>query len=225
MLCRLLQEAATEHAALLGVAVEALIGSGVAWVLSRLSLRVARWPVVDDEVVVATWPEAANRLVTERRFEIADSRGSILGAASTLWLVLDLERRRPVRMPAAVVEALARHDLGDRPAHAGELAGPDATDTEAVFSVRRSDLDRAGHVNNTSYVEWAMEAVPDELWSSHDLASLEIAYLAECRRGQTVASIGQEASGGGDVEVRHRIVRREDGAEVARGRSTWARRG
>ena len=26
------------------------------------------------------------------------------------------------------------------------------------------DLDLAGHVNNTSYVEWAVEAVPDEIW-------------------------------------------------------------
>jgi medium-chain acyl-[acyl-carrier-protein] hydrolase len=49
-LCRLLQEAATAHAAELGVAVDALIGRGVAWVLSRLDLDVKRWPRGEDEI-------------------------------------------------------------------------------------------------------------------------------------------------------------------------------
>jgi medium-chain acyl-[acyl-carrier-protein] hydrolase len=225
VLCRLLQEAATEHAARLGVAVEALIGSGVAWVLSRLSLRVERWPGVDDEIVVSTWPEAANRLVTERCFEIAGADGSVVATASTLWLILDLERRRPVRMPAGVLEALARHDIGDQPARPDELGVPDPADLEVVFSVRRSDLDRAGHVNNTSYVEWAMEAVPDEVWAGSDLVRFEVAYLAECHRGQTVVSRSQRFELAAGAELRHQIVRREDGHEVARAWSSWRPRG
>lgn len=43
----------------LGVAVGALIDSGVAWVLSRLDLQMVRWPRCDDEMVVETWPSAA----------------------------------------------------------------------------------------------------------------------------------------------------------------------
>lgn len=41
-LCRLLQEAATAHAAELGVAVDALIGRSVARVLSQLDLDMKR---------------------------------------------------------------------------------------------------------------------------------------------------------------------------------------
>ena len=58
ILCKLLQEAATAHAAILGVAVETLIDSGVAWVLSRLHLEMNRWPKADDTIVIETWPEA-----------------------------------------------------------------------------------------------------------------------------------------------------------------------
>jgi len=85
ILCKLLQEAATSHAADLGVAVETLIQGGVAWVLSHLRLTVNRWPGVDAEIIVKTWPEAANRLFTERRFEVLDPTGTILATASTLW--------------------------------------------------------------------------------------------------------------------------------------------
>jgi len=220
ILCRLLQEAATAHAARLGVAVDALIDSGVAWVLSRLDLKVERWPRVDDEIVVETWPAAMNRLLTERRFRMLDSTGRELGAAATLWLVLDLERRRPVRLPPQVVGHLRDLDLAPDPMRPDELIEPEDPNIELAFTVRRSDVDLAGHANNTSFVEWAVEAVPDEVWRASDLHELAIQYLAECHRGQTVLSRSQ-LTRGEPLEVRHQLLRQKDGVEVARARTTW----
>ncbi len=221
ILCKLLQEAATTHAAALGVGVETLISGGVAWVLSHLRLEVTRWPGPDAEIVVRTWPEAANRLTTERRFEILDSEGAVLASASTLWLVLDLERRRPVRFPAVVLDALARHDLGTRPMKPPRLEAPEPADRDCAFTVRRSDLDLADHVNNTSYVEWAIEAVPDRVWARCELAELDISFLSECHHGQTVVSSSQILETDGCCEVRHQIVRRDDNEAVARARTVW----
>jgi acyl-ACP thioesterase len=221
ILCRLLQEAATEHAADLGVAVDSLISTGVAWVLTRLELTMERWPGVGDEVAVATWPAAANRLTTERRFEITDDRGVCIGRATTLWLILDLARRRPVRIPPAVAEPLSKLGLGDRPMRPDDLAPPDEVVRELAFAIRRSDLDSAGHANNTSFVEWAIEAVPDELWNGCHLARLEIAFLAECHRGQTVVSRAGTLPDTAPRSMLHQLVRREDGREVGRARTSW----
>lgn len=221
ILCRLLQEAATAHAAELGVAVETLIDGGVAWVLSRLRLSVQRWPRAEEEFVVETWPAAANRLFAERRFELMDTTGAIIGTAATLWFILDLESRRPIRLPATVVEAMQRLDLEGKPMRPGALDVPDSGDAGVGFTVRRSDLDLAGHVNNTSYVEWVVEAVQDAIWQSNDLAELEIAYVTECHHGQNVASLSQTTVCDGGCEVRHQLVRPEDGAEVARARTVW----
>jgi medium-chain acyl-[acyl-carrier-protein] hydrolase len=221
ILCRLLQEAATIHAADLGVSVESLIDGGVAWVLSRLSLAMDRWPGVEDEVVIETWPEALDRLTTERRFEIRGATGDRLGHASTLWLVLDLHRRRPIRVPAAVADALSRHELGDRPVRPAELEVPDPVDRAVRFTVRRSDLDKAGHANNTSYVEWALEAVPDRVWEAYQLAELHISYRSECRRGAEITSGSLTSDGGATCDVLHRLIRSEDGEVAAVARSAW----
>jgi acyl-ACP thioesterase len=221
ILCRLLQEVATAHAAELGVAVEALIDRGVAWVLSRLDLRMARWPRVDDDLIIETWPAAMNRLLTERRFRVRDPNGNELGWASTLWLVMDLERRRPVRLPAEVVERLTKLGLAPDPVRPAELIPPVRPTEELAFAVRRSDVDLAGHANNTSVVEWVVEAVRDEVWENSDLARLEVQFLAECRRGQTVRSRSRPVGGEDPHEVRHQLTRQEDGAEVARARSLW----
>jgi len=220
ILCRLLQEVATAHAAELGVAVDALIDSGVAWVLSRLDLHMERWPRSDDEIVIETWPAAMNRLLTERRFRILDSTDREIGAASTLWLVLDLGRRRPVRLPEAVVEMLQKLDLAADPVRPAELIPPENPTVELGFTVRRSDVDLAGHANNTSFIEWVVEAVPDEVWRAGDLHKLEIQFLAECHRGQTVLSCSQ-LTNGESPEVRHQLLRQEDGVEVARARTVW----
>lgn len=220
ILCKLLQEVAVAHAAMLGVAVESLFERGTAWVLSRLNLRMEHWPRGDDEIVIETWPAAANRLLTERRFRILDVEGRETGSASTLWLVLDLERRRPVRLPPQVVERLQALDLEPEPVRPPEIVSPDASTLELAFTVRRSDVDLAGHANNTTFVEWVVEAVPDEVWRAGDLHELEIQFLAECHRGQTVLSRSQLTSGE-QLEVRHQLLRQEDGVEVARARTVW----
>jgi acyl-ACP thioesterase len=221
-LCRWLQEAAAEHAAALGVAVETLIEAGVAWVLTRFDLAMDRWPVDGDEVIVATWPEAMNRLLTERRFEITGSGGEPFGRATTLWLVLDLASRRPVRIPSSVSRALASHGLGAHPVRPADLAGPQTVERELRFDVRRSDLDLAGHVNNTSFVEWALEAVPEEIWAGSELRRLEVAFLAECRSGQSVVTRAGRESGGAGFTFCHQVVRPDDDREVARARSRWS---
>ncbi len=221
ILCKLLQEVAVAHASILGVSVETMAERGTAWVLSRLHLSLDRWPRGDEHIVIETWPEAANRLFTERRFEVFDESGSGIGTASTLWLILDLERRRPVRLPAHVVERLGELGLGSEPRRFGDLVTPDPLDRELAFTVRRSDLDSAEHVNNTSYVEWAIEAVPDKVWSTAELAELKIQFVSECHQGQTVLSRSQQVERGDDFEVRHQLMRSDDGAEVARAITLW----
>jgi acyl-ACP thioesterase len=182
---------------------------------------VDRWPRAGDEIVIVTWPEALNRLTTERRFEILGPDGSVYATATTLWLVLDLDRRRPIRVPSRIVEALSRRDVGGTPFRPDTLVDPDPVEREAEFTVRRSDLDLAGHVNNTSYVEWIVEAVPDEVWSAHDLAELDISYLSECHRGATVVSGCRRLQGADGCEILHRVAKREDDVVVARARTSW----
>jgi medium-chain acyl-[acyl-carrier-protein] hydrolase len=221
ILCKLMQETAVAHAAILGVSVETLMDNRVAWVLSHLDLKVERWPGPDAEITIKTWPEAASRLIIERRFEVLDSAGELSASASTYWLVLDLKRRRPVRLPAVVLEAMTKHEIGSATVKPDRLEQPDLVDLERVFTVRRSDLDLADHVNNTSYIEWAMEAVPDEVWTRQELAELQISFLSECHQGQTIVSVSQTTGDARGSEVRHQLVRREDGELAALARTVW----
>lgn len=222
ILCKLLQEVAVAHASLLGVAVETLLERDMAWVLLRLRLSLDRWPLGGDEIVIETWPEAMSKLVVERRFALSMPDAQPIGTVSTLWTALDLVRRRPVRLPSEAWDRFHEFDIGSAPVKGDKLEVPDPAERELAFSVRRSDVDLSGHANNTTFVEWAMEAVPDQVWGSADLKELDIQFLAECHRGQTVESRSQLFDrGNAQEEIRHQLVRTEDGAEVARARTGW----
>ncbi len=130
----------------------------------------------------------ARHSVHSQRIEIRDGSDLPIGSVSTFWVALDLERRRPQRLPDSIIRCIRELGIEGEPARPPDIQAPRTVGRELRFTVRRSDLDLAGHVNNTSYVEWAVEAIDDAVWEACDLSLLDIQYVSECRHGQTVVS-------------------------------------
>jgi acyl-ACP thioesterase len=226
-LCAFLQEAAGRHARALGVGMGDLMEQGLAWMLHRLSVEIDAWPAEQDEIAVETWPTRFTGAVAERAFRVCDAAGQELARAASRWAVVDLRARRAVRL----TDAIRRLPLGETPwldPGPAPVAPPDAEALgEAQLRVGRADLDVVGHANNTRYVEWALEAVPDEWGSERELAAIDVVFRREARRGDEVLAravhlddhrLGHELSlpdGGGalaTLETRWRPLAAERGA-------------
>ena len=183
--CDLLQEAAGEHARASDREGFALPGGGRStWVLSRLRLRVDRRPRMRERVEVETWPASLDGLRATRDFRVT-SGGETLATATSLWFLIDVARRRPVRLPPEMdgfeVPGKLRALTFDG---APEPAAPAETEHRSTFAVRRSDLDRVGHANNVRFVEWALEALP----SDDGLRGVDVLYRSEAVYGDAVMS-------------------------------------
>jgi medium-chain acyl-[acyl-carrier-protein] hydrolase len=100
------------------------------------------------------------------------------------------------------------------------LPVPDGFDCELPFRVRHSDLDINRHVNNTVYVDWALETLPKEVIGRIRPATIEVSYRAEANYGDRVLSRSQYD--GATNNSRHQLVRESDGKELARLRVAWA---
>jgi acyl-ACP thioesterase len=201
-------------------AVRFLIDNRLAWVLTRLRAEMSRWPRGGDTITVETWPHAASRLMIERRFRVWGEDGAQLGEATTMWIVMHLDRRRPVRLPPFILDALGPILSDESPASLEKIPPVETADRQRAFEVRYADLDMVHHVNNAAYVQWATETTPQELWQSHLPAVLDVHYQAECRFGDTVESEVQNA---GERAFLHLLRRRSDGADVLRARTRWER--
>ncbi|MEP0548234.1 MAG: acyl-ACP thioesterase domain-containing protein [Rhodothermales bacterium] len=221
-LCNYFQETAGNHATAFDLASDQLLAGGIAWVLARLQVEVERYPAWREDVTVETWPSAFDGLYAQRDFVATDEHGETIARATSQWFVMDVARRRPIRLPAAVAEI----ERPDRP-HALD---PDRTplpdfgepDAERLFSVRRHDLDLNQHVNNVRYVEWALEAVPDAVRDAHTLRRLDVHFRAESVYGDTVRSACSPPEPSGDgVALAHEVTRHRDGRLLARARTAW----
>ena len=217
-----MQEAASKHAAALGVSIHQLLSENFTWLLSRLKIKIASYPGWNDRIQVSTWPSGTQQLFALRDFEIKDSNDRIIAAAVSAWLVIDLQKRRPVRI-APFVDRLkpieGSHILPDR---LDKVAALRQNDHARNFVVRYSDLDINQHVNNVSFVEWIVESVPPDVLKTSVPVEIEINFLAEAFYEDQI----QSACCGIDPntsELLHRLTRRQDGRELARAKTVWRR--
>lgn len=230
-LCDFMQVAAGNHAAQLGLSMESLLQDGRAWVLAFLRLEVDRYPAWHETLEIETWPSGLDRLYATREFVLSDKDGDCARATSA-WLVIDTDRRRPLRPPAELNEI----DPPDRsPAIEVERSKMEPPTTGPVhsreFRVRYHDLDLNRHVNNVRYVEWALETLPAEWHDAHALDGLTLEFRAETTADDPVRSTIHHAETGGGAAVSdehrtfyHHLRHAGEGHTLALAKTVWTPR-
>ena len=187
-ICNLFQEAASLHAASLGFGKGdfAAAGENISWVLTRMVVKMNRYPVWEDELTVETFPRGGRKIVAWRDFEVKGAQGETLGVASSEWMIIDLSTRKihaipekvfaandPKNVPVLGLEPFAKFRF---PAEAdGDVRQP------ATFIAMKSQIDLNGHVNNVHYISWMLE--PCE---SRCPAEMEVVFRSETFAGDEV---------------------------------------
>jgi medium-chain acyl-[acyl-carrier-protein] hydrolase len=223
-LCDILQEAAGNHAWTLGVALDQIVAEHrETWMLYRFALRLHDAPRWRDEITVETWPCGVERIYAVRDFCVRSDDGRTLAEASTTWLVVDLEGRRPSRDPRTPIDWSAGRPRALPDAFTRRLPTlTEATHTRA-FEVRRSDLDLNGHVNHVRMLAWVLDALPDMRCDGARLTSLDAEFVAEALRGETVNSTC--APEGDGATWLHAVTRPSDGKLLLKARTGWSAQG
>jgi acyl-ACP thioesterase len=182
--CRYFQEVAGRHAEHLDVGYTSMRAAGLAWVLSRLSLEIRDLPRWGDEFFVETWPLGTERVLFRRDYHI-ECGGETVVSASSWWIPLDLNSRRPRRVEI---------DLPVLKANAGRFGIdgdfvriPPVTGTppEECYTARYTDLDENHHVNNTRYVEWVFDHMGLDVPEGGP-RSFAIEYKQEIKPGESI---------------------------------------
>ena len=216
-----MQEAAGNHAAELGVSFDQLLKQNLAWVLSRVHLRIDKYPFWKQTITIETWPADKDAYYAIRDFRILDENSNEIGQATTSWMMLDIIKRKPVLMPE-YIEELKNTELGRALSDRFEkLPKLERVDSQKSFNVRLSDLDLNQHVNSVNYIEWALESVPAEVQKNYILTDVEVTYRAESNYGDRIQARCQVETNTDGCKIIHRLQREADEKELARLVSTW----
>ncbi len=150
------------------------------WILTRFRLQMERYPQNGDRVTVQTWASSrTNGIRAVRQFSFLDTDGKTLGRASSIFLMMDAVRKRPLRLPPVVL-ALSCQERSDlEEFEIPRLIAPKKPNRQRMLTVGWKDLDVNNHANNVSYMDWALEALPLEMNRDRMLAQFDIEFLAE----------------------------------------------
>ncbi len=229
----LIQECACNHAqGIWGVGQSMpaeMARANLAWVCTRLHLRVRKYPKWGEKVAVSTWFEPQGKIAARRDYAIADAQtGECMGEATSQWVVFNLGSRRMARIPNSVLEDFKFQSLQQQVMEEGYAADklPDVSEVGGAcaapitHNVRRNDMDMNGHVNNVVYVQWLLESVPPETWEKHVLSEIILEYRSECNFGDSVTATCCEIEEANDTYVLlHKLARGE--GEIVRAKTVW----
>ncbi|MBP1767077.1 MAG: acyl-ACP thioesterase [Candidatus Aminicenantes bacterium] len=215
-----LQDSAAEHAERLGAGVVDLIKRNLTWVLSRYHIRISRYPGWKESVELATWPSLHQGLFALREFEVRDGQGTLIAAASSSWMLIDLKTKRPV----APGERLGPYPRDPRRAVGSNFEPLPAVgqgDIERSFRVRLSDLDWNRHVNHVATIAWALETPAADFLEKHHPVEIEVDFRGQAFFGESALCRMQELSSGQDTVTLIRIIKEQNERELARLRIRW----
>ena len=180
----ILQDIATFHAADAGFGHEDMLDRGVFWVLIRKSIKMKRWPDLFSTITVKTWSRLPDSFYAYRDFEIY-SEGELIGSATTTWVTLEIEKRRPIEIPLKDLPITPRiESCLDYTAQKVDFS--DDLRLVNEFNTRNSDLDLNGHVNNTKYTQWILDSIDYSLHTSEQVSEYHINFLSEIKLGDKV---------------------------------------
>ena len=179
----IMQDAATVHADALHLGRDEL---GALWVLSRLRCELSRPLGVHETIRVRTWCDGIKGASWLRSFELSCA-GQTVGHALSSWVVLGADDHRILR-PTAIPAAKDYLALtsGQCPPTPGRLSCG-AMQPHHVHTVRYSDLDVNGHMNNVKIVDVVCDGLELDRRAGQFVSELQDNYTAECMPGEEIA--------------------------------------
>ncbi len=195
-------EIATEHANLLGIGNPTMQHLNAGWVLSRLTIDLTRYPVVNTSYRLSTWIESWNKHFSMRDFKIETEDGIILGYARSVWMVLDTRTHEnfglshlnlPEEMvcdaPCPIERQQKHSDIASFTTDPSKIPAralhADSPDVEYTFCY--SDIDFYRHVNTVRYVNLLCNQYSLEDFDTHFVKRLEMSFLHEGNYGMRVS--------------------------------------
>ena len=146
------------------------------WVIAKQTLILDEPIHLNDTIEISTLP-AKGSFVSFPRYYFINKNGQQIGTCSSLWTLIDLEKRMIVSPKKIGLDfPNIQHDI--------KLPLPKINHYDQLNFISKrkvvyEDIDTNGHMNNTRHISWAMDLINIEYLKQHTLHELTIQYKKE----------------------------------------------
>ncbi len=209
-ICNYLQESATKHADSLNMSSWHLTELNITWILYRIQIKMNGYPGFNKKVTIDTWPAVIRDPYDFRAFRIYNEDNKEIGSALYNWLLIDLDTRKPVRIPEFLYEC---HDTERELPFSTKfkrLKKLDKVDNKKEFNVLYNDIDINKHTNNVSYINWVLESIPFDVRNNYQISEFEIEFRAETFYNEKVISESEEIKNTNSIIFNNQLLNKDN---------------
>ncbi len=193
-----MEDCSTMQSEQLGIGLEFLKNRHEAWVLNSWQIDFLEDIPLAKEIEICTWAYGIKGIYGYRNFLIRDMQKKPLIKTNSLWVYIDTETKRPMRVPEEAGAPYGKEPRLEMEYLDRKIKLEGEGTAREPFSVRRCHIDTNGHVNNNWYIRFAMEYLPEAFWrkeNSARVSRLRAEYKREAFYGDMIYPVVYENDG------------------------------
>ena len=189
---KILENSGNRHSDLAGDNILTGSSNGIAWIMTDWLLEITACPKYGDKLTARTWSESVRQpLACMRDFELY-CNGQLAAKGLTKWVLVDLKAGRPLRVSPELIAKYQPEEkfvFGDLKMPKITQLSPEAFSSETKITLRRSDIDFNNHVHNLTYLDFALEALPAEVYEKEGTTfkNVRISYKSGVKAGEEIS--------------------------------------
>jgi acyl-ACP thioesterase len=219
-ICNYFQEAAGLHAKELQFDISDLQKRGLTWILYKLQVKVHTFPKRWEPIKVSTWPSTGDGLRAYRDYELHDVNNDLLAVGLSQWMVLDIQKKRPVKMPDELMNSRFKTDKHVLEFYKNRLNDLSSENAKFITTVGLNDLDMNRHVNNVRYIDWITGHSRADKESSKKCDELIVHYASETKAGDKIY-LSTKGELNQNKEMNHTLFKNDRKRIIANAKTHW----
>ena len=169
---------------------------GAGWVYTRYHVHFLEKADFSGPIEMQVWMEPYHQPILANIDLLLTREDRLIAEARIECCVFSLTRQRPLRFSAIELPEKLPEEI---PNTIPDFFAVDKTAegmTERYRrTVRYSDLDVMGHMNNLRYIEMFQDAYPRAFWERLSPDNMQINFLSQSREGETLSVCAKEENG------------------------------
>lgn len=160
-----------------------------AWVLTDWRIQIDKYPSYGNKIDVQTWAEDGKVILSTNRGFLMTSNNEVLVRGLSKWVLLDLQTNRPIKIDEELINKYnpdSKRSFED--SKFSKIDSPSTFESEKIIQLRRSDIDFNGHVHNLCYLDYALDALPVDIYKNLSIKNIRISYKTPIKDGDSVVA-------------------------------------
>ncbi len=197
----LFMDFASQHAQLLGNGPAAMAGRNLFWLTVKTQIRFFELPRMMETVTARTWPEAPGKVRCDRSYQLLRG-GQILAAGKTEWAVLNTKTGQLAPLADVYPAGLSFTEPSACPGPYARIVDvADGWTQRGDYTVRSTDIDLGGHMNNAAYVRALLGSFSNAELGTLAIRQMDVIFRTPCYEGETLSIEQRPAAGGMELRL------------------------